>query len=88
MRQRPALSPCGSANGLLNYCHPYDADMLTQVLLGLCAHAEVIQPLREKIVTVIQEEGWKKPALYKLKLMDSVLKESQRMKPVNISENF
>ncbi|GFF24895.1 aldehyde reductase 1 [Aspergillus lentulus] len=59
--------------------------MLTQVLLGLCAHAEVIQPLREKIVTVIQEEGWKKPALYKLKLMDSVLKESQRMKPVNIT---
>ncbi|GFF65597.1 aldehyde reductase 1 [Aspergillus lentulus] len=59
--------------------------IITPVLLGLCAHAEVIQPLREKIVTVIQEEGWKKPALYKLKLMDSVLKESQRMKPVNIT---
>jgi cytochrome P450 len=61
------------------------SDMLTQVLLGLCAHPEVIQPLREEIVAVIQEEGWKKTALYKLKLMDSVLKESQRMKPVNIT---
>jgi cytochrome P450 len=64
------------------------SDMLTQVLLGLCAHLEVIRPLREEIVAVIQEEGWKKTALYKLKLMDSVLKESQRMKPVNISKNF
>ncbi|KAH8691170.1 cytochrome P450 [Talaromyces proteolyticus] len=59
-------------------------DMLTQVLLDLCGQEEVIQALRTEISTVIQEEGWRKTALYKLKLMDSVLKESQRLKPINI----
>ncbi|RHZ62804.1 putative cytochrome P450 monooxygenase [Aspergillus thermomutatus] len=61
------------------------SDMLTQVLLDLCAHEEAVQALREEIVAVIQEEGWKKSTLYKLKLMDSVLKESQRLKPINIA---
>ncbi|PKX92974.1 putative cytochrome P450 monooxygenase [Aspergillus novofumigatus IBT 16806] len=64
------------------------SDMLTQVVLYLCTLPEVIQPLREEIVALIQEGGWKKTALYKLKLMDSVLKESQRMKRVNINKNF
>ncbi|GIK03544.1 hypothetical protein Aspvir_007616 [Aspergillus viridinutans] len=64
------------------------SDMLTQVFLDLCAHEDVIQALREEIVAVIQDEGWKKTALYKLKLMDSVLKESQGLKPIKIGEEF
>ncbi|GAB1216308.1 hypothetical protein ATERTT37_005521 [Aspergillus terreus] len=61
------------------------SDMLTQALLDLCGKDDLIKELREEIVTVIQGEGWKKTTLYKLKLMDSVLKESQRLKPVSIA---
>ncbi|GIJ82261.1 hypothetical protein Asppvi_000767 [Aspergillus pseudoviridinutans] len=59
------------------------SDMLKQVLPDLCGHEDVIQALSEEIVAVIQEEGWRKTALNKLKLMDSVL-ESQCLKPINI----
>ncbi|KAJ5820053.1 hypothetical protein N7474_005644 [Penicillium riverlandense] len=61
-------------------------DMLTQVLLDMCGKEEIIQALREEVVSVIQKEGWKKTTLYKLKLMDSVLKESQRLKPIGIGD--
>ncbi|KAJ5690473.1 hypothetical protein N7462_004865 [Penicillium macrosclerotiorum] len=60
------------------------SDMLTQVLFDLCDKEGLIQELREEVIAVIKEEGWKKTTLYKLKLMDSVLKESQRLKPINI----
>lgn len=60
------------------------SDMMTQVLYDLCGRDELINALREEIVSVIQAEGWKKTALYKLQLMDSFLKESQRLKPINI----
>jgi hypothetical protein len=62
------------------------SDMLTQVLLDLCTMPEIIDALREEIVTVVREEGWKKTTFYKLKLMDSVLKESQRLKPTSIGK--
>lgn len=56
-------------------------DLLTQVIYDLCEHPEMIQPLREEISTVLGAEGWKRTALYKMKLLDSVIKESQRLKP-------
>lgn len=61
------------------------SDMLTQVLLDLCDKEKIIQALREEIVLVIRDEVWKKTSLLKLKLMDSVLKESQRLKPIGIA---
>ncbi|RYP11131.1 hypothetical protein DL765_007880 [Monosporascus sp. GIB2] len=56
-------------------------DHLSQVLYDLCAYPEYIEPLREELVTVLKEEGMTKAGLFKLKLMDSFLKESQRFKP-------
>ena len=63
------------------------SDLLTQVLLDICGRDDLIQELRQEVVTVVEEEGWKKPTLYKLKLMDSVVKESQRLKPIAIGES-
>nr|ASF83124.1 cytochrome P450 [Colletotrichum lini] len=60
-------------------------DLLQQTMLDLASHPELFQPLREELVRVLSTEGLKKTALYNLKLMDSVLKESQRMKPVLLS---
>jgi hypothetical protein len=53
-----------------------------QVLLDLCFNTELVQPLREEIKNVIRDNN---PdidiaALSKLYLLDSVIKESQRLK--------
>ncbi|KAJ5294327.1 hypothetical protein N7508_009148 [Penicillium antarcticum] len=60
-------------------------DLFTQTLLDICGREDLIRDLREEIVTVVQAEGWKKTTLYKLKLMDSVIKECQRLKPMAIA---
>ncbi|KAK3937466.1 Dihydromonacolin L monooxygenase [Diplogelasinospora grovesii] len=54
-----------------------------QALLDLCEHPEVAQQLREEAIQVLGEGGWAKTTLYKLKLMDSFLKESQRCAPLS-----
>lgn len=61
------------------------SDMVTQAIYDLCGREELVKELREEIISVLPEEGWKKTALNKLHLMDSFLKESQRVKPINIS---
>ena len=60
---------------------------LTQALLDVIAHPEYVQPLREEVITVIKAEGWSKTTLYKLRLMDSFLKESQRLHPSNFGRS-
>ncbi|CBF73967.1 hypothetical protein AN8141.2 [Aspergillus nidulans FGSC A4] len=58
------------------------SDMMTKVVAALCEHQELIQPLREEIVTVVKEHGWSEAALAKMVLLDSVLKETQRLEPL------
>ncbi|OOF99129.1 hypothetical protein ASPCADRAFT_513213 [Aspergillus carbonarius ITEM 5010] len=60
--------------------------LLTNVMYDLTAYPEYIQPLRDEIKAVVTEDGGlKKTSLTKLKLMDSVLKETQRMHPAGIA---
>ncbi|CAG8135836.1 unnamed protein product [Penicillium salamii] len=61
------------------------SDMLTQVLYDLCGKEDIIQALRLEVINVVREEGWGKQSLHKLKIMDSVLKESQRLKPIGVA---
>lgn len=62
---------------------------LTRALFDLCVHYECVQPLRDEVVRVLAEDGgWKKTTLYKMKLMDSFLKESQRLNPVHFSKHL
>ncbi|KAF9880859.1 cytochrome p450 monooxygenase [Colletotrichum karsti] len=56
-------------------------DLLAQTMLFLANEPDLIEPLREEIIQVLKAEGWKKSALYNMKLMDSAFKETQRMKP-------
>jgi cytochrome P450 len=60
-------------------------DLLTQVIYDLCQHPDLIQPLRQEAIAALKDDGWKRTTLYKLKLMDSVIKESQRLKPAGMS---
>lgn len=64
------------------------SDLLTHAMYDLVGHPEVMDELREEVRRVIQEEGWKKTSLYKMKLMDSFLKESQRMNPTGLRKYF
>ncbi|KAB8255566.1 cytochrome P450 [Aspergillus pseudonomiae] len=62
------------------------SNMLTNVMYDLTAHPEYIQPLRDEIKAIVEEDGiLKKPSLSKMKLMDSVMKESQRINPISIA---
>ncbi|KAJ0384391.1 hypothetical protein COL922a_008446 [Colletotrichum nupharicola] len=63
-------------------------DLLAQTMLFLANQPELITPLREEVVQVLKAEGWRKTALYNMKLMDSALKETQRMKPNSMCITF
>lgn len=63
------------------------SNLLTNVMYDLAAYPEYVQPLRDEIGAVAAEDGvFKKTSLLKLKLMDSVMKESQRIHPVSTSK--
>ncbi|KAM0543466.1 hypothetical protein ACHAPJ_012264 [Fusarium lateritium] len=57
-------------------------DLFSETMLNIAAHPELFEPLREEVIRVLGEHGLKKTGLYELKLMDSVLKETQRLKPI------
>ncbi|OMP84406.1 Ent-kaurene oxidase [Diplodia seriata] len=66
---------------------------LTRVVFDLCRNPQWIEPLREEARSVLAaDEGgdgdgavWGKSTLVRLRLMDSVLKESQRLSPVHLT---
>lgn len=47
---------------------------------------DLVDELRQEISTVLRSEGWKKRALFNRKLLDSVVKEAQRLKPMGMSK--
>lgn len=62
-------------------------DLLTQSILEIAANTEIIPPLREEVNQVVEKQGWSKAAFYEMKLLDSVIKESQRRKPLAMSKS-
>ncbi|EME79716.1 uncharacterized protein MYCFIDRAFT_204915 [Pseudocercospora fijiensis CIRAD86] len=60
------------------------SDLLLQALLNLGTHPELLNPLREEAISVLKKHGWQKTALHDLHLLDSFLKETQRLKPINM----
>lgn len=64
------------------------SNLLTNVMYDLTAYPEFIQPLRDEIRQIVEEDGvLKKTSLTKMKLMDSVMKESQRVNPASIGKS-
>ncbi|CAI0641344.1 unnamed protein product [Colletotrichum noveboracense] len=56
------------------------SSVITATMYDLISNAEYIPLLREEIIRVYNEDGgWEKTSLFKLKLMDSCMKESQRL---------
>lgn len=59
------------------------SDLLSQALIDLAQHPEILPALREEIADVLRTDGWEKTSLYKMRLLDSCIKETQRMKPIS-----
>ncbi|KAK0625689.1 Cytochrome P450 monooxygenase trt6 [Lasiodiplodia hormozganensis] len=56
---------------------------LIALLYDLAENPEWIERVREEVVAVLREDGgWRKNTLYKMKLLDSCMKESQRLHTV------
>ncbi|KAF6815875.1 cytochrome p450 monooxygenase [Colletotrichum plurivorum] len=84
----------GNGQMLLSFAAIHTTSTTTTfALLDLLGHPQYVQPLREEIEQVIAEEGWQvdengqkylsKSSLSRLKKLDSFIKESQRMNPLN-----
>ncbi|CCF42363.1 cytochrome P450 [Colletotrichum higginsianum] len=56
-------------------------ELLKQTLVDICFHPELIQPLRDEAEAAVGQHGWTTAGLFQMQLMDSVIKETQRMKP-------
>ncbi|KAM0213311.1 hypothetical protein ACHAQI_004354 [Fusarium lateritium] len=56
-------------------------DLLQQTMIDLGRNTQYIEPLRREVVDLLAAEGWKKTTLFKMKLLDSAIKETQRLKP-------
>nr|CAP07651.1 P450 monooxygenase [Sphaceloma manihoticola] len=60
-------------------------DFFAQLLLDLAERPGLAEELRQEAAKVVNTEGWSKGSLFDLKLMDSVMKESQRLKPISLA---
>ncbi|KAI8648050.1 Gibberellin cluster-C20-oxidase [Fusarium sp. Ph1] len=59
-------------------------DLLQQTMIDLGRNPQFIEPIREEVVQILATDGWKKTSLFKMKLLDSAIKETQRLKPGSI----
>jgi len=57
-------------------------EVTTRALIDICSKPQIALALRKEVIQVIGDNGWSKVSLYKLRLMDSFLKESQRVNPM------
>ena len=62
------------------------ADAMAQVVFDLADKPKLVEDLRKEILEVMPDGEWTKQNIYALKLMDSVLKESQRLKPATMGK--
>lgn len=61
------------------------SDLVNTVVQDLADRPDVVADLRAEIADVLRAEGWRKTALLNMKLLDSAIKESQRLKPGSLS---
>ncbi|KAK2775890.1 cytochrome p450 monooxygenase [Colletotrichum kahawae] len=80
-QDRTAQNAAYQQLGLSILANASSTDLVSQNILDLCFNEELVEPLRGEVMKVAAE-GWKSSALYNLRLMDSVLKETLRLKPI------
>lgn len=64
------------------------SDLVSQNILLLSTRPDFVDALRKEMIEVLPAKGWKKTSLTSLRLLDSAIKEAQRLKPTSVSECF
>jgi len=62
------------------------SNLMKQALYDICLHPELIQPLRDEVSKAVSENGWSTAGVFQMQLLDSVIKESQRLKPAGLGK--
>ncbi|KOS44158.1 hypothetical protein ACN38_g4890 [Penicillium nordicum] len=57
------------------------SELLKQTLLDICMHPDLIPVLRDEAQKAVEENGWTTAGVFKMQLLDSAVKETQRLKP-------
>ena len=60
----------------------------THALFRLAANPEFIGPMRDEVTEIINEEGWTRKALQRMRRVDSFLRESHRCHGLGSSKTF
>lgn len=64
------------------------AELLIRMMIHCSQSPDVVRELREEIVHVLKEEGgWSKSSLYKMRLLDSFMKEVSRVYPTSVGKS-
>ncbi|KAK1527088.1 ent-kaurene oxidase [Colletotrichum costaricense] len=79
--QGSTFDPVGAQLGLSVVAIHTTTDLATETMLRLMVRPQLMEDVRAEIVAVLRKEGWTKSALFNMKLLDSVIKEAQRLKP-------
>lgn len=58
------------------------SELLRETLVQIANHPELFEPLRNEVLETLGIHGLNKTAIHNLKLMDSTIKEAQRLKPL------
>lgn len=61
------------------------SDFVEKVLARICEHPKLVQVLRDEVMTVLKKGPLEHSSLKELTLMESVMKESQRLEPATLS---
>lgn len=57
------------------------SELLKQALLDIRMHPDLIPALRDEAQKAVEESGWTTAGVFKMQLLDSAVKETQRLKP-------
>lgn len=81
-KQQP-LDHVATAMGITLAAVHTTTEAILSALADLCAFPSLQRQLREEMNEVLGNTGWSRGSLFKMKLLDSFLKESQRFHPVS-----
>lgn len=73
------FNPVSAQVGLALAAIHTTTDLLTKSVHQIASHPEVLADVRREISEVIQTYGWGKTGMYQMKLLDSIIKETQRL---------
>ncbi|KAF2451828.1 cytochrome P450 [Karstenula rhodostoma CBS 690.94] len=77
-----AYGPVGMQLGMSMAAVVTTSELLKQALINICAHPELVEPLRDEIETSVRAHGWTTAGLFNMQLLDSVITETQRLNPL------